>query len=191
MQLITPTMDYDVQIQNYRREFLEHDGSMDGCGSLRRFDRTQDWIDQVEMLNREETTPPGLVPMSQYIYIRESDNKIVGVIQIRHRFNEFLEKYAGHIGYSVCPSERRKGYATQMLKLVLPECRRLGLDRILICCVQGNEGSRKTILKNGGVYESTVYLQERDAYLERYWIDLKKEGTGYEIQRNADCRKGL
>ncbi len=110
--------------------------------------------------------------MTQYIYVRESDNKIVGVIQIRHYFNDFLEKYAGHIGYSVCPSERKKGYATQMLKLVLPECKRLGIDKVLVCCVQGNEGSKKTILNNGGEYESTVYLKERDVYLERYWIDL-------------------
>ena len=111
MKLIAPSLEYDEQIQAYRREFLEHGGSMDGCGSLRRFDRTQDWLDQVEALSRIETTPPDLVPMTQYLYVRESDCKIVGVIQIRHYFNEFLEKYAGHIGYSVCPSERKKGYA--------------------------------------------------------------------------------
>lgn len=145
MKLIAPSMEYDEQIQAYRRELLEYGGSMDGCGSLRRFDRTQDWLDQVEALKHAETTPSDLVPMTQYIYLRESDNKIVGVIQIRHYFNEFLEKYAGHIGYSVCPSERRKGYATQMLKLVLPECRKLGILHVLVCCVQGNEGSRKTI----------------------------------------------
>ena len=150
MKLIAPSLEYDEQIQAYRREFLEHGGSMDGCGSLRRFDRTQDWLDQVEALSRIETTPPDLVPMTQYLYVRESDCK----------------------GYSVCPSERKKGYATQMLKLVLPECKKLGIHRVLICCVQGNEGSRKTILNNGGKYESTVYLKERDVYLERYWIDL-------------------
>ena len=172
MKLIAPSMEYDKQIQAYRNEFLVYGGSMDGCGSLRRFDRTQDWLDQIESLKHAETTPPDLVPMTQYIYVRESDNKIVGVIQIRHYFNEFLEKYAGHIGYSVCPSERKKGYATQMLKLVLLECKRLGIEKVLVCCVQGNEGSKKTILKNGGEYESTVYLQERDVYLERYWIDL-------------------
>ena len=172
MKLIAPSIEYDEQIQAYRREFLEYGGSMDGCGSLRRFDRTQDWLDQVEALSSAETTPPDLVPMTQYIYVREADEKIVGVIQIRHYFNEYLEKYAGHIGYSVCPSERRKGYATQMLKLVLPECKKLGLNSVLVCCVQGNEGSRRTILNNGGVYESTVYLKERDVYLERYWIDL-------------------
>jgi predicted acetyltransferase/ADP-ribose pyrophosphatase YjhB (NUDIX family) len=173
MKLIPPSMEYDRQIQEFRRDFLEFGGSMDGCGSLRRFDNTQDWIDQVEALKRPETTPEGLVPMTQYIYVRETDNKIVGVIQIRHYFNEFLEKYAGHIGYSVCPSERRKGYATEMLRRVLPECRALGIKNVLVSCVKGNEGSRRTILNNGGVYESTVYLKERDEYLERYWIDLE------------------
>lgn len=175
MKLIEPSMAYDKQIQAYRREFLTYGGSMDGCGSLRRFDNTQDWLDQVEALKRPETTPPNLVPMTQYLFVREDDDKVVGVIQIRHYFNEFLEKYAGHIGYSVCPSERRKGYATQMLRQVLPECRKLGLERVLVCCVRENEASRRTILNNGGVYESTVYLAERDVYLERYWIDLKEK----------------
>ena len=174
MKLIAPSIEYDEQIQAYRRDFLKYGGSMDGCGSLRRFEKTQDWLDQVESCKREETTPPGLVPMTQYIYVRESDNKVVGVIQIRHYFNAYLEKYGGHIGYSVAPTERRKGYATQMLKLVLPECRRLGIDRVLITCIQGNEGSRKTILNCGGIYESTVYEPENKHYLERYWIDVSQ-----------------
>ena len=175
MKLIEPTMEYDRQIQAYRREFLETEGSMDGCGSLRRFETTREWLDQVEALRRLETTPPQLVPSTQYIYVRESDSKVVGVIQIRHCFNEFLEKYAGHIGYSVCPTERRKGYATQMLRLALPACKALGLDRVLISCVEGNEGSKRTILRNGGVYESTVLEPGEGVYLERYWIDLRDQ----------------
>lgn len=172
MKLIEPTMEYDAQIQAYRNEFLKAEGSMDGCGSLRRFEKTQDWIDQVEALKNPDTVPENLVQSTQYIYVRESDNKIVGVIQIRHTLNEFLEKYGGHIGYSVAPSERRKGYATQMLKAVLPECKRLGIDRVMISCVEGNEGSKRTILKNGGVYESTVFEPGEGVYLERHWIDL-------------------
>ena len=165
MKLIWPSMEYDKAIQAYRREFLDSGDSMDGGGSLRKFERTQDWLDRIEANKQSQT---------QYIYIREEDNKMVGIIQIRHRFNEYLEKYGGHIGYSVAPSERRKGYATQMLKLVLPECAKLGIDRVLITCLQGNEGSRRTILNNGGVYESTVFDPEDDCRIERYWIDLSR-----------------
>ncbi len=173
MKLLEPSMEYDAQIQAYRREFLQSDGSMDGCGSLRRFENTRDWLDQVELYKNPKTVPPEFVPVTQYICVRETDNKVVGVIQIRHYFNDFLEKYAGHIGYSVCPGERRKGYATEMLRLALPECKALGITRVLICCLQDNVGSRRTILNNGGVYESTVYCPERNEYLERYWIDLR------------------
>lgn len=172
MKLIEPTMEYDSAIQQFRQEFLEYEGSMDGCGSLRKFDRTQDWLNQVQLLQNPKTVPSGLVPMTQYIYVRETDQKIIGVIQIRHYLNTFLEKYGGHIGYSVCPSERRKGYATQMLRYVLPKCRELGIERVLIVCVQGNARSRGVILNNGGVYESVVFEPERQVYLERYWIDL-------------------
>ena len=112
MKLVWPSMEYDKAIQAYRQEFLDSGDSMDGGGSLRRFDKTQDWLDVVEAYKRAETTPSPWVPATQYIYVRETDDKMVGVIQIRHYFNDYLEKYGGHIGYSVAPSERRKGYAT-------------------------------------------------------------------------------
>ena len=83
MKLIEPTMEYDQQIQAFRKEYLEDGGSMDGSSSLRKFDQTQDWLDQIEAFT------------TQYIYVREEDDTVVGVIQIRHCFNEFLEKYAG------------------------------------------------------------------------------------------------
>ncbi len=93
-------------------------------------------------------------------------------MQIRHYFNEFLEKYGGYIGYSVAPSERRKGYATDMLKIGLIKCKELGINDVLITCIDDNEASRKTIQKNGGIYESTVSVPNEGINLERYWIKL-------------------
>ncbi len=172
MLLIEPTMEYDAQIQAYRKDFLDAGDLADGTGSVLRFERTRDWLDQVERCRYKETVPPDRVPCTQYIYVRETDGKIVGMIQIRHYLNELLAKYSGHIGYSVCPSERRKGYATQMLAAALEKCREMGLARVMLSCRPENEASRRTILRNGGVYESSVREPERDRYLERYWIAL-------------------
>ena len=145
---------------------------MDGTDSLKAFENPQDWIEHINRQKNPLTVPEGRVPSTQYMLVREDDRKIVGMIQIRHCLNDFLKKYGGHIGYSVAPSERRKGYATLMLKTVLPKCRKLGIDQVLITCIRGNEGSRRTILTNGGTYESTVYEPNEGIYFERYWINL-------------------
>ena len=174
MKLVEPAAEYCEQIWAYRKEFLDHGGSMDGTGALRRFEDPQAWIDDSKRYKDPLTVPEGRVLATQYMFVREEDQKIVGMLQIRHYLNDYLEKYAGHIGYSVAPSERRKGYAAQMLKTALPICKALGIDKVLITCVSGNEGSRRTILKNGGVYESTVHEPDDDEDLERYWIDLSE-----------------
>ena len=174
IRLIKPTMEYEKEIAAFRQEFVENGGDMDGCLSLRRMENIADWLQQVEDCAGEETCPAKWVPQTQFICVREEDQKVVGVIQVRHRFNEFLEHFGGHIGYSVCHSERRKGYATEMLRMILPVCRNLGLERILVTCLEGNEGSRKTILHNGGVYEKTVHEPKENVRLERYWIDTMK-----------------
>lgn len=171
-KLIIPTMMYEKEIQAFRQEFVVHGGSMDGCLSLRKTENIADWLKQLEDLSSADTCPEGFVPQTQFIYLRESNNKVVGVIQIRHYLNEYLAKFGGHIGYSVCHSERKKGFGTAMLKAILPVCEGLGLERILITCLKDNEGSRRVIQNNGGVYESTVYLDEKGVYLERYWMEL-------------------
>ena len=170
--LIKPTPEYGIQIIEYRQEFLDAGNSMDGCGPLRRFDNSLEYLKACKDYENPETVPENLVQATQFICVRKSDNKLVGMIQVRHRFNEYLEKYAGHIGYSIRPTERRRGYAKEMLKMALPFCKGIGLNKVLISCIDGNIGSEKTILANGGVYESTVHEPNGNKNLKRFWITL-------------------
>jgi predicted acetyltransferase len=170
--LIKPTDEYSTQIAEYRQEFLDAGDSMDGCGSLRVMENPFDFIKKCKDYESEDTLPEGRVIATQFLLIRICDNRLVGMIQVRHYFNDYLEKYAGHIGYSIRPSERRKGYAKQMLKMALQFCHEIGLEKVLITCIDGNVGSEKTILANGGVYESTIHEPNENVELKRFWIKL-------------------
>jgi predicted acetyltransferase len=170
--LIRPTSAYANQIAEYRKEFLDAGDSMDGCGSLRRIDNPLEFIQKCIDYESPETLPPDKVLATQFILIRNKDNRLVGMIQVRHYFNDYLEKYAGNIGYSIRPSERRKGYAKEMLKMALPFCCDLGLKKVLITCIDGNVGSERTILANGGIYEYTIHEPIENENLKRFWINL-------------------
>ncbi|MDE5984884.1 MAG: GNAT family N-acetyltransferase [Eubacterium sp.] len=170
--LIEPSEIYAEQIREYRQDFLDTNSSMDGCGPLRRCENPITYISECKKYTAPETLPKEFVIATQFFYVRKADNHLVGMIQVRHYFNDYLAKYGGHIGYSIRPSERRKGYATSMLNAVLPYCREIGLDKILITCIDGNMGSEKTILNNGGIYESTVYESGEKLSLKRFWITL-------------------
>ena len=170
--LLRPTAEYIPQYEAYRREFLDFGGSMDGAGSLRRLESGRAWLDEVERFSRPETVPEGKVVSTQFILVREADDRLLGMLQLRHDLNDYLRRIAGHIGYSVRPSERRRGYAKRMLAMALDEARMLGLERVMISCSVENEASRRTILSNGGVFESTVLDETDGELLERYWIEL-------------------
>ncbi len=170
--LIRPKSEYASQIAEYRQEFLDAGDSMDGCGPLRRLEDPEEYIRVCKDYEDPLTVPSHLVPATQFFFVRKSDNRLIGMLQVRHCFNNYLEKYAGHIGYSVRPSERRKGYAKEMLKAALPFCCEIGLEKVLITCIDGNIGSEKTILYNGGIYESTVHEPNDNVDLKRFWITL-------------------
>lgn len=124
----------------------------------------------LENLEIKEETPDGRVPDTTLFCLDRDRNIFVGAVNIRHYLNEGLLQTGGHIGDGIRPSERRKGYATAMIRLALEECRKLGIDRVLMCCDKDNIGSAKSIINNGGVLENEVM---EDGHLEqRYWIEL-------------------
>lgn len=169
-RLVPPSEAHLEEVWRYREEFLAADSSMDGAGPLRRSETPEAWLAAVRACADPTTVPEGMVQASVFLCVE--DGRLLGMIQVRHWMNEYLEKYAGHIGYSVRPSERRKGVAKWMLGAVLPFCREIGLARVIVACQPWNEGSRRTILANGGVYERTVHEPVRDVDLEQYWIEL-------------------
>ena len=170
--LIRVSAEYADQIKEYRQEFLDASDSMDGCGSLRHLADPYEFIQKCKDYESPETLPKDKVIATQFIFVRESDNRLVGMIQVRHYFNDYLSKFGGHIGYSIRPSERRKGYGKEMLKAVLTFCREINLEKVLITCIEDNIGSEKTILANDGIYETTVFEPDEKVNLKRYWIEL-------------------
>lgn len=111
------------------------------------------------------------VPDSVFFLLDEDRNRLLGAVNIRHYLNEYLLNEGGHIGDGIRPSERRKGYATEMIRLALEECRKLGLEKVLITCHKDNIGSAKSIIKNGGVLENEI-IDSDGLLLQRYWITL-------------------
>ena len=170
--LVKPDVSLIEQVAGYRAAFLASGESMDGTGPLRRMEDPLEWLAFNRLAEMPETKPDNWVPSEQFAFLRESDRKIVGMIQFRHEFNDFLREFGGNIGYSVHPDERRKGYAKRILNECLKVCKAFGLERVLITCLVENEASRRTIFSCGGVYDRTTYCERDNVNLERYWIAL-------------------
>ena len=172
LRLVTPDASMLEEIRAYRQAMLDAGSAMDGTCRLEKFEDPAAWLAFNEAMLDEAKVPEGMVPSTEFVCVRESDGHIVGMLNLRHRLNDYLLAYGGHIGYSVRPDERRKGYARWMLSHVLPFCRELGLEQVMVSCIVENEGSRRTILSCGGVYESTAHEPEENVDIERYWITI-------------------
>ncbi|WP_336006317.1 GNAT family N-acetyltransferase [Fusobacterium polymorphum] len=168
--LVKPDLSYSDEIIKYKEESLKENPLINGSAGLNRFSSIEDWLEELKKRSSEATVPEGLVPSSTYIGVREKDNYIVGMIDIRHYLNDFLKQFGGNIGYSVRKSERNKGYAKQMLKLALEKCKDLKMKKVLITCDEDNIASEKVILSAGAKFEDIRNVDGENK--KRFWIDL-------------------
>ncbi len=180
-----PSIERRREAIEYIEEFYEYGSHIHGTGSLDRElkkSRTyEEWLNNnIKLHDEKYALEKGLVPAYTYFLIREEDNKIVGMIDLRLGLNEYLRNFGGHIGYSVRPSERKKGYNKINLYLILQVAQNHGLEKVLITCTEKNEGSKKTILSLGGKFEKNNYDESDSETMELYWIDVKSSLEKYK-----------
>ncbi len=166
IQLVRPTEAMKEKAIEFRQEFFDHGESVINGSEL--FDKTDDyteWCRTIDANTKEETVNPNWVITDTFFGVDDQD-RIVGIIDLRHELNDFL-KDLGHCGYSVRPSERRKGFATEMLRQLLEVAKKAGMNELYLSVEKKNEPSVKTITQNGGVYERSFEYDGEQADIYR------------------------
>ena len=113
----------------------------------------QEWVEKINRNSKTAEDEWG----RYYLFLAFDNNKLIGLLNIRFDLSERLKDIYGNIGYGVRPSERRKGYATKMLKYALEICKEKQMSEVLLGCYENNYASNRTILKNGGLLDRTSY----------------------------------
>lgn len=167
--LVQPDETHKDIVLAYKDEFAEDNEYISGSASLGRADTYESWLENVRYEKGLQVSSETKVPATQLLAIRKSDGKLVGMVSIRHELNTYLREFGGHVGYSVRKSERRKGYATQILDLALDYCRSIKLSKVLVTCDKSNIGSATVIQRNGGKLENEV-VDSEGVTIQRYWI---------------------
>ena len=175
-----PSIERKEEAIEYVKEHIDYKANINGSGSLHKFiDDYEGWLEKLE---RDYNCIPSetRVPARTYFLIRENDNKIIGMINIRTSLNESLSKYGGHIGYGIRPSERGKGYNKINLYLGLKVCDEYGIDKVFMDAKLSNPASWKTMEALGGVRIREYHHEERDCDIVDYNIDVKASLEKYK-----------
>ena len=169
MELVVPAIVHKQAALAFRQEHFDcGETIIHGDGGL---DSANTYVGWLEMIRAAAIRAFSEESVPATVYFGMVGGKIVGIIQIRHKLNKRLHDTYGHIGYGVRPSERRKGYATQMLAAALVKCRELDIQKVLISCYKKNIGSAKTIKNNGGVL-TREFIDGDGSTVQQYWITL-------------------
>ena len=165
---------YAEQVMAYKEEMIANGDILHGCAGLEDVQSFSEWIEFDGRLRAKFGAEYS--PSEVFLAVRKDDDRLIGMMDYRHPLSEKLLRYGGSIGYSVRPSERRKGFATEMLRLLLPICRAAGETRVLITCAKDNVASRKVIEANGGRLENEVEDAigiSHSGIIQRFWIELE------------------
>jgi predicted acetyltransferase len=165
--MIKPDERYLDEIRAYRQSFLDAGDEFHGDCALQHFDDPLEWLKYNRSLENHERMESSWITFDQYLYIRKSDEHIVGMINYRRTDDEKLADYAGEIGFSVRPTERNKGYAKAMLKSCLGKCSDRGISSVTLTCNRENMASKKAIIACGGTFERN---STEDENIERYTL---------------------
>lgn len=168
-----PSMEYADEIAAYRQEMLDAKSSFDGCFSLKRMSDPQAFIsDCMNWANPRRKADEQGAWGNVILVLRKSDRKMVGCMQVHNVLTQRMKDYTGHVGYSVRPSERGKGYAKRMLAKAIDFLGTFGFEEIFVSCIPENEASKTVILANGGEFIEKVFMDCDQVYLNRYRIRL-------------------
>lgn len=193
--LEVPTINRKQEALDYLEELVKYNSDLNGIGCmdmcLLNGATYEEWLLELEKRKNIEYVKQINRCLSRtFFVVRENDNKIVGMINIRYNIsNEMLKMGASHIGYGIRPTERRKGYAKIALYLGLLEEQKLGEENILLDCTVDNIGSNKTIQALGGKLEKTAWDSNDNTMTNYYWINVNNSLKKYAKQYDNKIEK--